>query len=502
MLFTSSVYFVFISLGFIIFWVCNYILKKAAYSNNRSIASIGSSRNTILNTILLILSYVFYAFTDWRFLILLVTMSFISFLGGLFLTKNTFLLSRKIILTLSVAIELSILIFFKYYNFFVTSFASAFGIENGTTLYIILPLGISFFTFQAVSYVVDAYRQQVHLRAETTFSSLIECLLYIAFFPKLLSGPIERPAHFFPQLRIDKCFSYEQGLAGLRLILWGLFKKVVVADNCAIYVNAVYADYNNFNTLTLIIAAILYSIQIYCDFSGYSDIAIGSAKLFGFNLADNFRFPYFSRNMGEFWKRWHISLNTWFVDYVYIPLGGSRNGKVRTLANTMIVFLLSGLWHGADWSFVLWGAYHGLLLLILIVLGKNTRFESVVANNSILPNVKETLQMLLVFVLATIGWIMFRADNISDFIGYIQHIYSNSYSFFSTPYIKNRFYFISTLLFIVLMFIIEWKQRREDVVLKGNLVNNKILRFGLYLLLVFLIIIYRTTNTTFVYFQF
>ena len=276
----------------------------------------------------------------------------------------------------SIVINVGILALFKYYNFFVGSFADLFGLQNSIlSLKLVLPLGISFFTFQAISYVVDVYKRKI----EPT--NLVDCLLYVGFFPKLLAGPIERPTNLIPQIQKPRVFEYDLAVDGCRQMLWGLFKKVVIADNAALYVNQVYGDYSNQSGSTLLLAAILYSIQIYGDFSGYSDMAIGTAKLLGFRFRDNFLFPYFSRNMNEFWRWWHISLNTWFVDYVYIPLGGSRNGKWHTIRNIMVVFLLSGLWHGADWSFVAWGAYHGLLLALLILLNGNTKYEHVVADD-------------------------------------------------------------------------------------------------------------------------
>jgi len=417
-------------------------------------------------------------------------MSFISWIAGEILAKNFVCVGGKasscrIIIWLAVLIDIATLGFFKYYNFFVDSFSGLFGLDSSIhSLKIVLPLGISFFTFQAIAYVVDAYNGKLPLyralllnerpegliercsnkTAASSLSSLVDCLLYIGFFPKLLAGPIERPTHLLPQIQQKRVFNYDLSVDGGRQILWGLFKKVVVADNCAVYVNAVYADYTNQSGSTLLLAAILYTIQIYGDFSGYSDMAIGSAKLLGFKFRDNFLFPYFSRNMGEFWKRWHISLNTWFVDYVYLPLGGDgrllvgKNYKLWIkIRNTMIIFLLSGLWHGADWSFVAWGGYHGLLLVILILLNRNTKYEHVVAYDRWLPNLRELGQMVHVFVLATIGWMMFRADNVTMFVEYSKTMLSSS--IFTSPWLMTRSFYLPLLVSISILLIKDWLMR-------------------------------------------
>ena len=385
---------------------------------------------------------------------------------------------------------------FKYYNFFVGSFAGLFGLQSNIhSLKIVLPLGISFFTFQAIAYVVDVYKRKI----EPT--NLVDCLLYVGFFPKLLAGPIERPTNLIPQIQKPRVFEYDLAVDGCRQMLWGLFKKVVIADNAALYVNQVYGDYANQSGSTLLLAALLYTIQIYGDFSGYSDMAIGSAKLLGFRFRDNFLFPYFSRNMNEFWRRWHISLNTWFVDYVYIPLGGSRNGKWHTIRNIMIVFLLSGLWHGADWSFVAWGAYHGLLLVLLILLNRNTKYEHVVAYDRWYPNLKELGQMILVFALATFGWMMFRADNMTQFLDYTSRMYSAD--LLSMPKLQGNMILFAN---IALMFIIEWFMRRRKHGFDFQPYSNKplytALRYSLYTLISILILLFGGHTENFIYMYF
>ncbi len=494
MLFNSLTYALFLPIVFFLYWfVFGYALDKCKH------------QVLIQNAFLVLASYVFYAHWDWRFLGLLVGMSLLSYGTGQVLTNATGggmrASSRKILLWIAIVIDLGILGFFKYYNFFVNSFCDIFGLDaSHSTLQLILPLGISFFTFQAISYVVDSYHHKLPINTrpmrEGWGGSLIDCLLYIGFFPKLLAGPIERPSNFISQCQQKRVFDYALATDGCRQIIWGLFKKVVVADNCATYVNAVYADIAHQSGSTLLLAAILYTIQIYGDFSGYSDMAIGSAKLLGFRFKDNFLFPYFSRNMNEFWRRWHISLNTWFVDYVYIPLGGSRNGKARTIANTMIIFLLSGLWHGADWSFVAWGGYHGLLLVILILLGLNTKYEHVVAHDRWYPNLKEIGQMLLTFALATIGWILFRADNFTQAWEVMSGICDRS--LMSVP---NHQGINFLLMNIGIMAVVDWLQRRGN---HGLDVAHKhpMIRYALYLILLFLFFAFGGHTENFIYMYF
>jgi len=481
MLFNSLTYAIFLPIVFAIYWLLRRNYKWQ-------------------NITLLLASYVFYAWWDWRFLFLLIIISLCSYASGLMIVRNNnwkleignWKLGAKFWMVANIVLDLGGLAVFKYYNFFVSSFADLFGLQNSIhSLKIVLPLGISFFTFQAIAYVVDLYKRKI----EPT--NLVDCLLYIGFFPKLLAGPIERPTNLIPQIQKPRVFEYDMAVDGCRQMLWGLFKKVVIADNAALYVNQVYGDYANLSGSTLLLAAILYTIQIYGDFSGYSDMAIGSAKLLGFRFRDNFLFPYFSRNMNEFWRRWHISLNTWFVDYVYIPLGGSRNGIWHTIRNIMIVFLLSGLWHGADWSFVAWGAYHGLLLVLLILLNRNTKYEHVVAYDKWYPTVKEFGQMLLVFALATFGWMMFRADNMTQFIDYTARMCSAD--LFSMPKLQGY-----TILFmnIALMFVVEWFMRRQRHGLDVSIERLAVVRYAMYGLIFELILMFGGHTENFIYMYF
>ena len=402
MLFNSIEFFIFLPIVFLLYWS----LKD---------------HRVWQNIIIVISSYIFYGWWDLRFLILIFFTSLCSYISGLqieLFRKQKKLYIAKFISISNIVINLSILGVFKYYNFFIDSFITILNLlgiyPDFVTIKIILPVGISFYTFQALSYSIDVYRKKI-----TATNDISAFFAYICFFPQLVSGPIERATNLLPQFLHKKHFDYEQAVDGSKQILWGFFKKMVIADNCAIVVNTIFSNFQEKSSLALIGAGILFAFQIYGDFSGYSDIAIGVSKLFNIKLKRNFNVPYFSRNVAEFWKRWHISLNTWFVDYVYIPLGGSREGMPKTIRNTFAIFLLSGLWHGANWTFVAWGAYHALLFVPLIMLKKNRRFMDVVAADSVLPSFRECLQVGLTFILAVIGWIIFRADNIAMAWDYI-----------------------------------------------------------------------------------
>ena len=401
--------------------------------------------------------------------------------------------------------------FFKYYNFFVDSFIDlfgAFGITlQSSTLNIILPVGISFYTFQALSYSIDVYCRKI----EPT-KDIVSFFAFVSFFPQLVAGPIERATNLLPQFYTSRKFDYDTAVDGMRQILWGLFKKIVVADNCAIYVNEVFADYTNQSGSTLLLGAIFFAFQIYGDFSGYSDIAIGTAKLFGIKLLRNFNVPYFSRDIAEFWRRWHISLNTWFVDYLYIPLGGSRpyispdskypelTKKAKVIRNTFAIFLTSGLWHGANWTFVAWGAYHALLFIPLILLGKNKRFIDTVATGRILPNIREVFQMLLTFLLVVIGWVFFRAETITDAFAYWGGIFNSS--LVSVPYLINRDYYILTFIGITIMLFTEWTYRHHSHNFTLSQIKFVGIKWVIYCIMLFLLFINSSPAADFIYFQF
>lgn len=378
---------------------------------------------------------------------------------------------------------------FKYYNFFVDSFCSLFGLQSIWTLSVILPVGISFYTFQALSYSIDVYRGNIKPTKD-----IVAFFAYVSFFPQLVAGPIERATNLLPQFEKSRVFNYDEACDGMRRILWGLFKKMVIADNCAVYVDSVWKDYANQNASTLVLAAVLFAFQIYGDFSGYSDIAIGTAKLFGINLKDNFLTPYFSRNVAEFWKRWHISLNTWFVDYVYIPLGGSRNGKWNTIRNTFVIFLLSGLWHGANWTYVGWGLYHALLFVPLILMGRTKAYKGA-ATWMQLP------QILLTFALATIGWIIFRANTITEAGEFI--LAMGSKSLLSVPWLMTRDFYIPLFASLLVLIVIEWWGRDKKYALEVLSGKPAVLRWVAYYGLVIAIFFLQAQeDVQFIYFQF
>ena len=406
MLFNSIEFLFFLPIVFLLYW---YVFKKLQWQN----------------LFIVIASYIFYGWWNWTFLILIAFTSLCSFLSGILIEhdRNNNQKLSKFYATLNIVINIFILGIYKYYNFFTENLVDAFdsiGISlEISTLQLVLPVGISFYTFQALSYTIDVYKDKLKATHDP-----VEFFAFLSFFPQLVAGPIERATNLLPQFQKNRIFKYEDAVDGTRQILWGLFKKIVIADNCAIVVNNVFGDYQSQGSLTLLYGAFMFTFQIYGDFSGYSDIAIGTGKLFGIKLMRNFNFPYFSRNIPEFWRRWHISLNTWFTDYIYIPLGGSRCSQWKVIRNTIIVFFVSGLWHGANWTYVCWGLYHGLLFLPYLILKKKTKFNEDVAENRTYPNIKETFQILLTFTLVVFGWIIFRAKDIHEAYLYIERIFS------------------------------------------------------------------------------
>ncbi len=523
MLFNSFEFLLFLPIVFLLYWFVfgSYAPKWLHWLANLKMQ----------NFFIVVVSYIFYGWWDWRFLLLIALTSFCSWGSGVLIAS----LRRKIILWANIILNLGILGFFKYFNFFVQSFVDAFaglGITlHATTLNIILPVGISFYTFQALSYSIDVYKGKIEATRD-----IVAFFAFVSFFPQLVAGPIERATNLLPQFQKPRTFDYEKTVDGCRQMLWGFFKKIVIADNCAVYVNQVFENYQDQSGSTLLLAAIFFTFQIYGDFSGYSDIAIGCARLFGINLMRNFNFPYFSRDIAEFWRRWHISLTTWFRDYIYIPLGGSRTTKAKVIRNTFIIFLVSGFWHGANWTFIAWGAYHALLFLPLILLGKNRKYTNVVASEGdvpmvrlykhgttetqheacdrkkgvstsesnvklhLFPSLREAGQMLCTFFLAVIGWIIFRIESITDFIPYLKGMWQfgtlrASYRFFT----QEDVYITGWL--IVLMLVVEWLQRNKQ---HGLEMQPKpwYIRYPIYVIMVFLILLFYGDNETFIYFQF
>lgn len=471
MLFTSIEFLVFLPVVFSLYWL---LRKRLQWQNLLVVAA----------------SYLFYGWWDWRFLLLIAFTTLCSFTSGLLIKPERSRRHNMTIMWLNIGINLGILGLFKYYDFFASELASLLGCNGDSVmLHLILPVGISFYTFQALSYSIDVYRGKMEPTRD-----VVAFFAYVSFFPQLVAGPIERATNLLPQFLRRREFDYGMAVDGIRQMLWGFFKKVVVADNCAIFVDEVWNNIGGHNSLDLIMAAVMFSIQIYCDFSGYSDIAIGTAKLFGIKLMRNFNVPYFSRDIAEFWRRWHISLTTWFRDYVYIPLGGSRVAKWKVVRNTFIIFLVSGFWHGANWTFLAWGAFHACLFLPLILLGKNRRHTDTIAEGRWLPSLKELGQMALTFVLAALGWILFRSQSIGEAIDFYTGIVGNGWSGFNPP--------MRAILFVALMLVVEWLQRGRRHGLDMNGVRYGVVRYACYLSVLALIFMYGVFNETFIYFQF
>ena len=449
------------------------------------------------NFFIVVVSYVFYGWWDWRFLILIFISTLEDYLVALQIQYVTKEHTRRLWLMVSIVVNLGILGFFKYYNFFIDNFVTmfnGFGFQpNISSLNIILPVGISFYTFQTMSYTIDVYKNKI---APT--KDFIAFAAFVSFFPLLVAGPIERAKNLLPQFFVRHTFDYEKAADGMRQILWGLFKKIVIADNCATYVNYVFENYQNESGITLLLGAVLFAFQIYGDFSGYSDIAIGTARLFGINAMRNFNFPYFSRDIAEFWRRWHISLTTWFRDYVYIPLGGSRVSKSKMVRNTFIIFLVSGFWHGADWTFIVWGTFHAMLFLPLILLGKNRKNTDIVAEGNLFPSVKEFFQMGITFLMVVIGWVFFRANSIGQAFDYLNTM--ADISLFSISIISRKLA-LKSLVFAFCMLTVEWLQRNKQHGLEIPGVN-KWLRRIIYLVIIFCIVMFMGENEQFIYFQF
>ena len=450
------------------------------------------------NVLILIASYIFYGWWDWRFLSLIFLSTVVDFWVGTRLKCESHKTKRKFLLWISILVNLGLLGFFKYYNFFLDNFLSAFSFMGkdiqANTLNIILPVGISFYTFQTLSYTIDVYKGKLEPTKDfVAFSA------FVAFFPQLVAGPIERASNLLPQFFSQRHFQYSKAVDGMKQILWGLFKKIVIADNCAIVANEIFNHSEIYSGSTLIVGAVFFAFQIYGDFSGYSDIAIGTSRLFGFDLKQNFNFPYFSRDIAEFWRRWHISLSTWFRDYLYIPLGGSRSGSWETIRNVFIIFLVSGFWHGANWTFIIWGTCHALYFLPLILLNKHRNHLDIVAKESWLPNFKEVLNILLTFSLTTLAWIFFRAKNLDHALDFFSEIFSSS--LFQNPIILPK----TQVALIIVFLSIEWLGRRNKYALEKLFLNQKkIFKFIFYYFLVILIYLFGNfeDNIEFIYFQF
>tara|TARA_R100000935_G_scaffold1517_1_gene4873 strand:+ start:54448 stop:55899 length:1452 start_codon:yes stop_codon:yes gene_type:complete len=483
MLFNSLDFAVFLPVVFLLYWFV--ARKKLTYQNLLVVAA----------------SYVFYGWWDYRFLSLIIFSTVLDYSLALRLKKTNKTSQRKLLLWSSVLVNLGFLGIFKYYNFFVDNFITAFTLLGSpiqaNTLNIILPVGISFYTFQTLSYTIDVYRRK--LEPTTNF---IAFSAFVCFFPQLVAGPIERATNFLPQFYKKRIFSNNLATDGLRQMLWGFFKKMVIADNCAIFANEIFENSADLSGSILFLGALFFTFQIYGDFSGYSDIAIGTSRLFGFDLKRNFAYPYFSRDIAEFWRRWHISLSTWFRDYLYIPLGGSKVGAWMQIRNIFIIFIVSGFWHGANWTFIIWGALNALYFLPLLLLKKNRANIEIVANNSYLPSLREFAGILLTFLLTVIAWVFFRAENLTQAIHFLNNMFSADLLSIPEYAFRKRIYPILSLLMFFIS--IEWFGRRDQYAIAT--IKKKIifpLRWTFYAFIVFLIGMFmQTEETPFIYFQF
>lgn len=478
MLFNSIDFAIFIPIVFVLYW----------FVTNRSLK--------LQNLLIVLASYVFYGWWDWRFLSLILFSSVIDYSIGIWLSKESNQFKRKALLWTSIIVNLGLLGFFKYFNFFLANFVKAFSLFGteiqANSLNIILPVGISFYTFQTLSYTIDVYKRKL----EPT-KDFIAFSAFVSFFPQLVAGPIERASHLLPQFYKARKFDYSKAVNGMRQILWGLFKKIVIADNCAEYANMIFNNSTDHSGSTLVLGAIFFTFQIYGDFSGYSDIAIGTSRLFGFDLMQNFNFPYFSRDIAEFWRRWHISLSTWFRDYLYIPLGGSRGGMLMKVRNTFIIFIVSGFWHGANWTFIVWGALNAIYFLPLLLTDNNRNNLETIAKGHFFPSIREFSYMTLTFSLTVFTWIFFRASSMSHALQYIRAIFD--YSLFSKPTI-----FPTPVLILVSLFVIvEWifRDKQFGLELEG-IVTNRVARWVCYLVLTFTIAAFFGKGNSFIYFQF
>lgn len=479
MLFNSLDFAIFLPIVFILYW---FVTEKSL---------------KLQNTLLLCSSYFFYACWDWRFLFLLIFSTALDYCTGIKIHDSKKKSEKNFWFTLSIFSNLFFLCAFKYYNFFAESFADAisiFGLKaNPWTLKIILPIGISFYTFHGLSYIIDIYKDRI--KAE---KNLIDYSVFVSFFPLLVAGPIERATHLLPQIKNNRVFDYTEAVNGLKQILWGLFKKIVIADQCAKYVNLIFDDSQNYSGSTLVLGAVYFAFQIYGDFSGYSDIASGTAKLFGINLLQNFAFPYFSRDIAEFWRRWHISLSTWFKDYVYVPLGGSKSGTWIKVRNTFAIFILSGFWHGANWTFIFWGLLNALYIMPSIILETNRKHLDIVSQGRYFPTMNEVFAMGTTFSLTTFAWIFFRSENMPQAINYISGIFSTS--FFSFPTVVPQY-----LIFWLLVFLlVEWFGRENSFAIASiGLNRSRLFRYTVYFTVIFTIFYFISDKEQqFIYFQF
>ena len=483
MLFNTIDFFIFLPIVFILYW---FVFNKHLRTQNM---------------LILIASYFFYGWWDWRFLFLIFLSTVMDYLVGLKIFKSTTQVLRRRWLWLSVGFNVGLLGFFKYFNFFIDSWVdmlNALGMqtESTWTLQVILPVGISFYTFQTMSYSFDIYYKKL----EPT-NDFIGFAAFVGFFPQLVAGPIERASNLLSQITSKRSFNYDQTVAGLKLILWGLFKKLVIADGIAPIVDDIFANYETYPASTLILGVSLFSFQVYGDFSGYSDIAIGTAKLFGVELMSNFKFPNFSRNVAEYWQRWHVSLSTWFRHYLYIPMGGSRVSKLKSVRNIIVIFLVSGFWHGANWTFIFWGGIHALFYIPVFLMGRNRIYMgNVVAQNRWFPSIVELLQMLLTFSIVTFSRVFFRSESLTASFGFLNKIYTDfSYEVYAHP---SGYRMVDYFVLLAAFTIYEFRIRKDERA--PFKFKSPIVRFIMYSIVILLILMFYDSSfdRSFIYFQF
>lgn len=484
MLFNSIDFLQYMTIFFVLYW---FVFAKKLH---------------VQNLLTLFASYYFYACWDWRFLFLLIFSTLLDFYSGNLISNSIKQSRKRLWLYLSIGINLGLLGIFKYYNFFIDSFKNILSVMgykiNPTSLTLILPVGISFYTFHGISYVIDLYKKRIDPE-----QNYINYAVFVSFFPLLVAGPIERATHLLPQIKKTRKFNYDMIINGLRQILWGLVKKIVIADNCAEFANQIFNNYTDFNGSTLILGAFFFAFQIYGDFSGYSDIALGVAKILGFDLLKNFNYPYFSRNITEFWRRWHISLTSWFRDYIYIPLGGSKGSLSNKTKNILLIFIISGLWHGANWTFIFWGFINFIYFIPSIIFNQHQKKLAPIAKDRLLPTLKESIQVLITFSLITFSWIFFRANNLKNALNYIAIIVATS--LFQIPKFSGRKEAFITLCCVTLFIVVEWigREKNHPLELLGN-IKNSIIRWSFYLLILAILFFFGNFNDTieFIYFQF
>ncbi|WP_420316807.1 MBOAT family O-acyltransferase [Ekhidna sp.] len=481
MLFNSIEFAIFLPVIFIIYW----------FFANKNLR--------IQNTLLLISSYVFYGWWDWRFLGLIIFSSFVDFFVGLRIESTTRAFDKKKWLLLSLLVNLGFLGFFKYYNFFTQSFVDAFTLLGHSfepsRLNVILPVGISFYTFQTLSYSIDVYRGKMKPTKD-----IISFFSFVSFFPQLVAGPIERASNLLPQFFKKRTFEHGKAVNGIKQIAWGLFKKMVIGDYCALLADEVFNNSDYYSGSTLVLGAICFTFQIYCDFSGYSDIAIGTSRLFGFDLMTNFRYPYFSRDIAEFWRRWHISLSTWFRDYLYIPLGGSKGSFVQKIRNVFIIFVVSGFWHGANWTFIVWGFLNAMYFIPLMMAKRNRKYLDDISQGRNFPSIREGLSILSTFSLTVFAWIFFRAESLTHATEYIIGIFSHD--LFLMPQL-DEYSYKKLPVFLIILIVIEWVGRHQSFAIEKIAVNwPKPIRWGFYVGLTVFILAFHSAGQKFIYFQF